>query len=115
LCSDTKFIDVDYELLMETKRDIIMNQPEMRDLLTPTASDETAHDQAVKVDTAEYAAIGCDLRNLRKLDRLLKSVADLEHASILCLAEDSTTFMPVKAADALIWWTAGLSAGQCGP
>ncbi|OCT53344.1 hypothetical protein CLCR_09473 [Cladophialophora carrionii] len=110
LCSDTKFIDVDYELLIETKRNIILHRPEMRDLLHATASDITGIDPSVALDSEEYAAIGCDLRNLQRLERLLKTVMVLEQASILCIAEDSTTFMPVKAADALIWWSAGLSS-----
>lgn len=109
LCSNTKFVDVDYELLIETKRDIIMCQPEMRDLLH---SADSTDDPAIPIDSDEYAAIGCDLRNTRRLDRLLGQVVDLKDASVLCIAEDSTTFMPVKSADALIWWSAGLSRGQ---
>jgi tRNA wybutosine-synthesizing protein 4 len=88
-----------------------MHQPEMRDLLHTPASDKTSIDPSIALDSEEYAAIGCDLRNIPRLERLLKSVVDLEHASVLCIAEDSTTFMPVKAADALIWWSAGLSSG----
>ena len=89
-----------------------MRNPDMRDLLHSTQSAAVKRDPAVAIDSEEYSAIGCDLRNIRRLERLLKSVVDLDQASILCIAEDSTTFMPVKAADALICWSALLSNGQ---
>lgn len=111
-CADTKFIDVDYEPLIETKRDIIMRNAGMRDLLQPAECTAVSRDPAVAIDSEQYAAIGCDLRNIQRLERLLRSVVDLGQASVLFIAEDSTTFMPVKAADALIWWSAGLSSGQ---
>ena len=110
LCSDTKFVDVDYELLIETKRDIIMRQPEIRDLLQNLTTTVESH-PSIAIDSEYYAAIGCDLRNVRRLERLLKSVVDLDKASVLCIAEDSTTFMPVKAADTLVWWSTRLSSG----
>ncbi|KAJ9608113.1 tRNA methyltransferase ppm2 [Cladophialophora chaetospira] len=110
LCTDTKFVDVDYELLIETKRDIIMRQPEMRDLLHSNVSPTVGTDPSIALNSEEYAAIGCDMRNIGRLDKLLKSVVDLDQASVLCIAEDSTTFMPVKGADALIWWSTGLSS-----
>ncbi|KIY00291.1 uncharacterized protein Z520_03976 [Fonsecaea multimorphosa CBS 102226] len=109
LCAGAKFVDVDYDLVMETKRDIIMSTPELRDLLHFSGSSCAGSDPSVLVDSEEYAAIGCDMRNLRTLERLLKSMLNLDECSVLCIAEDSTSFMPVCAADALISWSSRLS------
>ncbi|OAL25807.1 hypothetical protein AYO20_10362 [Fonsecaea nubica] len=109
LCAGAKFIDVDYDLVMETKRDIIISTPELRDLLHFSGPSCTGSDPCVLVDSEEYAAIGCDMRNLQRLERLLKSVINLDECSVLCIAEDSTSFMPVSAADTLISWCARLS------
>lgn len=112
LCINTKFIDVDYEDLMKTKREVIESTPRMKDLLHPTTRQFPAQDTSVLLDTQEYAAIGCDLRNLGRLGYLLNSVADLERSLILCVAEVSITYMPTEAADELIAWTARLSPGE---
>ena len=112
LCSNTKFIDVDYEPLMETKREIIFNQSDMKGLLHSVVPGPVNGEPAVIVDSQEYSALGCDLRNLRKLGKLLRSVVDLEDSMILCIAEDSTCYMRMEAANALISWTSGLSAGD---
>ncbi|EXJ72975.1 uncharacterized protein A1O5_04124 [Cladophialophora psammophila CBS 110553] len=113
ICSDVKFVDVDYDLVMETKRDIVTSTPEMRDLLhftrSITRSTCVGSDPSVLIDSEEYAAIGCDLRNLQRLERLLRSVVSVEGSSVLCIAEDSTSFMPVGAADTLISWCSRLS------
>ncbi|KAK5030606.1 tRNA methyltransferase ppm2 [Exophiala sideris] len=109
LCSNTKFVDVDYEPLLETKRGIIANHPEMRDLLHSDVAFSYATDPAILIDSQEYAAIGCDLRNLPKLTRLLASVVNLEDSIVLCIAEDSTSYMRTEAADALVAWTSTLS------
>ncbi|OAP57955.1 hypothetical protein AYL99_07045 [Fonsecaea erecta] len=109
LCSGFKFVDIDYDLVMETKRDIIMSTPELRKLLHFSSSSCTSSEPSVLLDSEEYAAIGCDMRNLRRLERLLKSIVNLDECSFLCIAEDSTSFMPVSAADSLIAWCSRLS------
>lgn len=111
LCSNTKFIDVDYELLMETKREIIFSRPEMKGLLHSVMASSSGICPEILIDSQEYSALGCDLRNLRKLGRLLTSVVDLEDCMVLCVAEDSTCFMRTNDANALIQWTSGLSRG----
>lgn len=111
LCMNTKFIDVDYEPLMETKREVIINTPKMRDLLRPFNDDFKGSDPSVPIDSEEYTAIGCDLRNLRRLERLLRSVVDIDHCLILCVAEVSITYMDTDAADALMAWSSRLSRG----
>jgi tRNA wybutosine-synthesizing protein 4 len=110
LCAqNVKFIDVDYEPLLESKRDIIVNTPEMRQLLHGIEVDSY---DSVLLNSQQYAAVGCDLRNLPRLELLLKEVCDLEEASILCIAEESMAFMAVEASDALLSWCVGLPAGR---
>jgi len=109
LCADTKFIDVDYEILMQTKREIVRSTPKMNDLLHPSNPDGRGQDSAILINTVEYAAIGCDLRNIPRLERLLRSVVDIEKCLVLCVAEVSITYMQTVSADALIAWTSTLS------
>ncbi len=104
---------MDYEVLLETKREIIFNHHEMRDLLHSRVTDPTKNGDPILVNSHEYAAIGCDLRNLRRLDRLLRMVVDdLGECIVLCIAEDSTSYMKLEAANALISWSSGLSTGK---
>lgn len=96
---------------MLSKREIILNTPKMKDLLSnPTVS--TNND--VLLDSEEYSAIGCDLRNPRRLERLLKTVVDIDQCLVLCVAEVSITYMSVEDSDALIAWTTTLSPGMLG-
>ncbi|KAK5100924.1 tRNA methyltransferase ppm2 [Lithohypha guttulata] len=122
MCANTKFVDVDYELLMETKRKIIRDTPKMFNLLHPYNADATGIDKSVLIDSEEYAAIGCDLRNIPRLERLLREVVDVENCLILCVAEVSITYMQTEAADNLIGWSSTLSPDvtfclleQCSP
>ena len=110
LCENTRFIDVDFEELMISKREIILNTPKMSDLLTPKADHSPG--QGILLDTEEYVALGCDLRNLRRLERLLKSVIDIDQCLVLCIAEVSITYMATEGSDALITWTTTLSPGR---
>ena len=93
---------------MMTKREIIFNTPQMKDMLSATNAELQ---DGVVFDSLEYAGIGCDLRNLRRLERLINSVTDIEHCLVLCVAEVSITYMSTQDADALIHWTTTLSPG----
>ncbi|KAK7892895.1 tRNA methyltransferase ppm2 [Exophiala xenobiotica] len=97
LCSNTKFIDVDYEPLMETKREMIFNQPDMKGLLHSVVTNLIDGEPAVLVDSQEYSALGCDLRNLRKLGKLLRSVVDLEDNVTFCVLEPRSPDQPDNA------------------
>lgn len=115
-------MDVDYELLMETKRKIVRETPKMFNLLHPHNAEATGRDRSVLIDSEEYAAIGCDLRNIPRLERLLREVVDIEKCLVLCVAEVSITYMHTDAADALIGWSSTLSPDvtfclleQCSP
>ena len=115
-------MDVDYELLMETKRKIVRDTPKMFNLLHPYKADATGNDKSVFMDSEEYAAIGCDLRNTPRLGRLLREVVDIEKCLVLCVAEVSITYMHTAAADALIGWSSTIAPDvtfclleQCSP
>ncbi|EXJ63507.1 uncharacterized protein A1O5_11556 [Cladophialophora psammophila CBS 110553] len=107
LCANTKFIDVDFEELMISKRDIILHTPKMREMISTTSDTEAV--KGVVLDSDVYVAIGCDLRNPPRLERLLRSVVDIDQCLVLCLAEVSITYMATQDADALIAWTSTLS------
>ncbi|KAL2438331.1 tRNA wybutosine-synthesizing protein 4 [Exophiala dermatitidis] len=113
LCENTKFIDIDFEELMLTKREIILNTPKMKELLT--LSKESPLEKGVILDSEEYTALGCDLRNLRRLKRLVNAVVDIEDCLVLCIAEVSITYMAPEDSDALIAWTTTLSSEQQSP
>ncbi|EXJ95824.1 hypothetical protein A1O1_00948 [Capronia coronata CBS 617.96] len=107
LCGNTKFIDVDFDELMVSKREIILNTPKMKDMLSLTPDRPT--EKGVVLDTEEYTALGCDLRNLRRLERLVRSVVDIDQCLVLCVAEVSITYMSPDDSDPLIAWTTTLS------
>lgn len=111
LCGTTKFVDVDHEALMVSKCDVVLDTPKMKDLLTlrtPKVS------KGVLIDSDEYVAIGCDLRNVKRLDRLIRSVVPVEECLVLCIAEVSIAYMDPDDADAVISWSSTLSSGECG-
>jgi tRNA wybutosine-synthesizing protein 4 len=113
LCDNTKFVDVDFEELMGSKREMIFNTPQMKDMLSETRA--TGLELGLVFDSAEYAGIGCDLRNLPRLERLLHSVVDIEQSLVLCIAEVSITYMSTEDADALIYWSSTISPGKLCP
>ncbi|KAF2855838.1 Clavaminate synthase-like protein [Plenodomus tracheiphilus IPT5] len=56
----------------------------------------------------QYIAIGCDLKDLNTLERVLRAEFDASETSYLFVAEVSVTYMPVKDANALISWASTL-------
>jgi len=95
---------------MISKREIIRNTPKMRDLLS--INTDMPQEKGIMLDSEEYVAVGCDLRNPRRLERLLRSVVDLDDCLVLCVAEVSITYMAAEDSDALIAWTSTLSPGK---
>ena len=109
LCRNVRFVDVDHKELIRTKKDIVQSTPQLESLLT---SRPTAHTSELVLDAEEYVAIGCDLRDLVKLDSALRSAVSIQQCLVLCVAEVSITYMEPVAADALIAWAASLSSGE---
>ncbi|KAL9008231.1 MAG: hypothetical protein Q9180_009521, partial [Flavoplaca navasiana] len=50
--------------------------------------------------------VGCDLRDIARLDKTLEEELQIRGCLVLCSAEVSITYMDVNAADALITWAA---------
>lgn len=98
-------MDVDYPDLMEKKCNVISNTSQLRDLLGP--HDRPLDPSGLVLRSEHYLAIGCDLANITRLDKLLASEVRMSNCLVLCTAEVSITYMDTNAADALIQW-AGL-------
>jgi tRNA wybutosine-synthesizing protein 4 len=96
---------------MLDKRAMIQRCTELCDLI-PDA-DFLPYAGSVAVRAERYLGIGCDLADIQGLDSALRSEVDIAQSSILCFAEVSLTYMPVKAADALIGWASTLADGMC--
>lgn len=67
--------------------------------------------ETVRLRASNYVALGCDLKNLTKLEEALKDVLGPSPATVLCIAEVSLTYMDVSSADALISWLPTLGKG----
>lgn len=109
LCRDTTFVDIDYEKLMINKKTALRQTDEITELLDdveflPDHSD-------LQIRSKKYIAIGCDLKNLAKLDHALKTRILPSQCSVLFLAEVSLTYMDVKSANAVVNWASKLSDG----
>lgn len=68
-------------------------------------------ESAVQIRSAQYLGIGCDLKNLKKLDDVLRTEVLPAECSVLFLAEVSLTYMDVKSANAVVEWASKLNNG----
>ncbi|KAE8149305.1 tRNA wybutosine-synthesizing protein 4 [Aspergillus avenaceus] len=107
LCRDTTFVDIDYEKLMLNKKLAIQKTDEITQLLEDV--EFLPDDSAVQIRSKHYLAIGCDLKNLTKLDTALKTEVLPAECSVLFLAEVSLTYMDVKSANEVVNWASQLS------
>ncbi|KAI4704021.1 hypothetical protein J4E81_001085 [Alternaria sp. BMP 2799] len=102
LTQASTFVDVDYPQLMQRKRDTMLSNGLLRDALLRTKLRQS--EQPVYLRSDSYMALGCDLKDLVTLERLLRAEFDVPSSSILFVAEVSVTYMPLKDSDALIQW-----------
>jgi tRNA wybutosine-synthesizing protein 4 len=110
LTQNATFVDVDYPRLMEKKRDRMLSNGLLRDALLKTKL--RVSEPPVYLRSDGYMALGCDLKDLKTLERILRSEFDIPSASVLFVAEVSITYMPVKDADTLIQWANTLEDGM---
>ena len=103
-------MDVDYKELMATKTAIVIETAALEGLVKP----REMSCQDFMIESDHYYGIGCDLRDLRLLDRAVRSLGGLDETLVLCVAEVSVTYMDPIAADALISWAKMLSKGESG-
>lgn len=108
---DTVFVDIDYEKLMVHKKNAIHNAQEIIRVLGDV---ELGSDQdAIQARSSRYCAVGCDLKNLEKLDDVLRSsILPSRDCSVLFLAEVSLTYMDVKSANEVVKWASKLTDGE---
>ncbi|RMZ88369.1 hypothetical protein DV736_g4403, partial [Chaetothyriales sp. CBS 134916] len=102
ICKNVKFIDVDYDALMESKRDIVINTPELSNLFT--VRDPPRPRSGILYHSDQYSILGCDLKNLKRLKDLVTAVVDVDQCVVLCVAEVSITYMATPDADAVLSW-----------
>lgn len=110
LSQNATFVDVDYPQLIARKRERMMGNEALRNALFETNLRPT--EAPVYVRSNRYLAIGCDLRDLKTLERLLRIEIDATNASFLFVAEVSVTYMPTPDADAVIRWASTLEDGM---
>lgn len=109
LSQNATFVDVDYPQLIARKRDRMLGNELLRNALFGT---NLRPSQApVYVRSNRYLALGCDLRDLETLERLLRTEVDAINASFLFIAEVSVTYMPTPDADSVIRWASTLEDG----
>ena len=104
-----RFVDVDYKALMLAKKELIDATPEMNGLLN---SRTPPKDGFTVLDSDEYIAVGCDLRDIPGLDSSIGTLTKQDECLVLCVAEVSVIYMNADSADALIEWAAHLSSGK---
>jgi tRNA wybutosine-synthesizing protein 4 len=103
------FVDIDYKELMMKKREVVQNTAELNSMLTNILISPT---RDVLLRSDEYIQLGCDLRDLTGLERMMSSVVNIKESLMLFTAEVSITYMDVKDADALIRWAGMLPDGE---
>ena len=110
--NDVLFVDVDYPDLIHKKRAVVLQTPELRELLGDdyTLSDEGK--DGLLLRSTKYCQLGCDLRQLDRLRTLLGSIVSLPECAILFVAEVSITYMDTHSADALIEWGSTVGRGM---
>ncbi|KAF2690400.1 LCM-domain-containing protein [Lentithecium fluviatile CBS 122367] len=106
ISQNATFVDVDYPQLIGRKRDLMLTNDLLRDALLKTNLRSSKPPVYSRSD--QYMALGCDLRDLETLGRVLEAEFDLASASILFVAEVSVTYIPVPDADAIIRWASTL-------
>ncbi|KNG46977.1 leucine carboxyl methyltransferase 2 [Stemphylium lycopersici] len=104
------FVDVDYPQLMERKRDRMLSNGLLRDALLKTKLRQA--EQPILLRSDGYMALGCDLKDLGTLERILQAEFNIQATSILYVAEVSVTYMPLRDSDALIQWASTIGNEQ---
>jgi len=101
-------VDIDYKDLILRKRDMVEQTAELSGVL---GDFQLSDDGDVLLRSERYLQVGCDLRDLAKLEEVLKSEFDLENCVVFCTAEVSIAYMDVATSDALIKWVGALPEG----
>lgn len=101
-------MDIDYRDLILKKRDMVRQTTELNGVLRNL---ELPEDGDVLLRSEQYLQIGCDLRDLERLEKVLTSEFDMDKCVVFCTAEVSIAYMDVDTSDALIKWIGSLPDG----
>ncbi|KAG9232208.1 hypothetical protein BJ875DRAFT_467488 [Amylocarpus encephaloides] len=108
-CQNTMFVDVDYRELMIKKRETVNSTLELKSMLTNIKLQEGD----ILLQSDEYLQVGCDLRDLSRLQSIFSSAAmDVRDSLVLFVAEVSITYMKHQWADDLIKWANTLPSAR---
>lgn len=112
-CQESRavFVDVDFPDLIQKKRQVVLNTPELYSHLTNV---QTGHDQqnVFSLRSDRYYQIGCDLRQTDALEKALASILNRQDCVFLFIAEVSITYMETETADPLIKWASSIGHGR---
>ncbi|KAK9433007.1 S-adenosyl-L-methionine-dependent methyltransferase [Lipomyces doorenjongii] len=110
--SKTIFVDADYPDLINIKVNKISASVDLLRVIGERYNLNQSY-SAVKLASASYYCVGCDLSNLGDLERALNACGVLcEGWDLLFIAEVSLTYMNTEAADKVVQWASGVSRGQ---
>ncbi|KAI0137534.1 leucine carboxyl methyltransferase [Xylariales sp. AK1849] len=109
LCKGAKFVDLDFPDLMTKKRRVVQETPELSSALSGVKASE---DPLVLLQSDQYIQIGCDLRELGRIEQSLSKVVSILDSEFMFIAEVSITYMETKAADAVIKWASTLGQAK---
>ncbi|KXH65396.1 leucine carboxyl methyltransferase [Colletotrichum salicis] len=102
-CRDVTFLDVDYPDLIQKKRQIVLETPELQDLM---GAWEVNDDSPIVLKSQKYCQVGCNLQQLSVLQSCLNALFDVPNTDFLFVAEVSITYMDTKGANGVIQWAA---------
>jgi tRNA wybutosine-synthesizing protein 4 len=110
-CHNVLFVDVDYPDLMRKKREIVLQTPQLRELLGSEVTTSESDNDPILLKSDKYCQLACDLRELEAFRRVLDSLVPLAEADVLFVAEVSITYMDTVSADELIQWASSIGQG----
>lgn len=103
------FVDIDFPDLVKRKAQMILQAPEIVQIIGEPTTIPDHLKSAVQLMTPKYIALGCDLTKLEDLTKTFIQLFDVESSSFVFTAEVSITYMPQKDADNVISWTSTFS------
>ncbi|KAI9713496.1 MAG: tRNA methyltransferase ppm2 [Bogoriella megaspora] len=96
------WLHIDYPALIRRKRDIIVNTDPLVEALH--GLNTQCPQDALFIRSEKYLALGCDLKQINDITKLLEEQLDIQHCSVLFVAEVAITYMEPEDADSVIRW-----------
>ncbi|KAH8677272.1 leucine carboxyl methyltransferase [Xylariales sp. PMI_506] len=108
-CQGVKFVDVDFPDLMAKKRLIVQEIPELSSILDGQVA---SSDALIMLQSDQYIQLGCDLRDLERIQQSLSTIVNIKDSDFMFVAEVSITYMETQSADAVIKWASSLGQAE---